>query len=863
MLILQHLYEETGGTSWSNRDGWRVYGPAGDPCNTNFHYSGVGCHCHCQDGIEGVNCRQCRITRLELPQRHVAGTLPPALGLLNKLSTFDFSGNSLSGTIPTEVGLLSKLASFRLGSTRISGTLPTQLGNLGSVAHASYTTAGILSGGLGDWTSPTFPLQSFIVGGNRISGAIPSQLGQLSNLELLDLSGNTGLGTPLSNWRIVGNDTYYTCPGCPLNQTYLVPDDHLTDGGANLTGPTTVLPRWAQFNGTLGESGLPTELGELRALQFAKLDHLNLNGATLPTELGELRSMHSLYLSSSDAGGVLPTQLGMLHELQTLSMPYNNRITGSLVPEIGELVNLRHLNLENMTLSGTVPDFFGRLDALEYWNTFGCNLTGHLPPSVKHVASVRGDMFDFYVQDEQLELMADYHCGRDDPMLWKFQRDHPRLSDGSPWKAPFGTLVVLDYDLWLRGYCNERYDPRGMLVALFGPGDRFPDGMLKPWATPIDHGTSTVSDIFPGTSSAVWPVAYPPPPPSPPPPSVPAPSPPPPLTPPSLWTTTQPLWTTQRRLTDLGEARVGAEGRRLLALERGAVYVPKCGDFEAVRHMEIPEEICSFGDDEAILNEELTEDVRIGRIPPRTLEEAEWASVQQDLEQGLRSESAADSIAPPRDATHAVFLDRTRGIVFTPPPPDEAEDEDDEDTTVPPPAPPMMLGRRPVPPPPPLPVPTQSRELSEQRPYEPLPSGPQQPWTMQQVVDGMPAGSELEARWVQAEARWRLTQVMHQRTQEQHQLSVQQARSAGQPRPPRPKTPETLVCGDYEAMRGLPYPEETCKIGDPEALREELEEHSSRSSAVLEESAALRLFELRDLELAVWEELESARRRGS
>ena len=45
-------------------------------------------------------------------------------------------------------------------------------------------------------------------------------------------------------------------------------------------------------------------------------------------------------------------------------------------------------------------------------------------------------------------------------------------------------------------------------------------------------------------------------------------------------------------------------------------------------------------------------------------------------------------------------------------------------------------------------------------------------------------------------------------------------------------------------------------------MREEREERDTRSSAVLEESAALRLFELRDLELAVWEELESARRRG-
>ena len=70
----------------------------GDPCNSNTHFSGLGCHCHCRDEIEGANCRECRISRIELPWRGLEGTLPPSLSLLSRIAMFDLSHNKLSGT---------------------------------------------------------------------------------------------------------------------------------------------------------------------------------------------------------------------------------------------------------------------------------------------------------------------------------------------------------------------------------------------------------------------------------------------------------------------------------------------------------------------------------------------------------------------------------------------------------------------------------------------------------------------------------------------------------------------------------------------------------------------------------------------
>jgi hypothetical protein len=198
--VLQHLYDKTAGPLWSDNTGWRVFAPVGDPCNSNFHFSGVGCHCHCRDEIEGPNCRQCRITRIDLPRRQLQGTIPPSLSIMGKLSTLDFGDNTMSGTLPTQLGLLSKLSRLHVQNNRISGTLPTQLGSIGGAAHRGFTTAGILMGGTGDWTSEVDPLTSFRMENNRISGAIPSELGNLMDLTAFDISGNVEVcRTPTPN----------------------------------------------------------------------------------------------------------------------------------------------------------------------------------------------------------------------------------------------------------------------------------------------------------------------------------------------------------------------------------------------------------------------------------------------------------------------------------------------------------------------------------------------------------------------------------------------------------------------------------------------------------------------------------------
>ena len=179
---MQHFYEETHGSGWESNQGWKVYGPVGDPCTDAGHYSGVGCKHPCDEAIEGANCQLGRITRLALEGNSLSGTLPPSLSTLDMLTELDLSRNRLSGTLPTELGLLRKLVRFNLRDNWISGTIPTELGNLGSYLWLGTTKFDVMAGGLEESyaTRPSEvsePLIEVRLGHNQLSGAMPTQLG--------------------------------------------------------------------------------------------------------------------------------------------------------------------------------------------------------------------------------------------------------------------------------------------------------------------------------------------------------------------------------------------------------------------------------------------------------------------------------------------------------------------------------------------------------------------------------------------------------------------------------------------------------------------------------------------------------------
>ncbi len=129
------------------------------------------------------------VTRLSLPGAGLKGSLPPAIGGLDKLAELDLSGNAISGPIPPEIAALQSLERLNLGGNPLSGPIPAELGTLESLTSLFLSRnrfSGPIPPELGRLTS----LERLNLEGNQLSGPIPPELGQLTSLRTLDLRNN-------------------------------------------------------------------------------------------------------------------------------------------------------------------------------------------------------------------------------------------------------------------------------------------------------------------------------------------------------------------------------------------------------------------------------------------------------------------------------------------------------------------------------------------------------------------------------------------------------------------------------------------------------------------------------------------------
>jgi len=94
-----------------------------------------------------------------------------------------------------------------------------------------------------------------------------------------------------------------------------------------------------QLDNNLVNGFLPSQLGDLTALQTLRLDYNQLKG-TIPAQLGAL-PLQSLDLENNQLSGTLPAQLGNLTHLTFLNL-LNNQLSGSLPAQLGNLVNLHY-----------------------------------------------------------------------------------------------------------------------------------------------------------------------------------------------------------------------------------------------------------------------------------------------------------------------------------------------------------------------------------------------------------------------------------------------------------------------------------------------------------------------------------------
>lgn len=153
--VLAFLYRVTGGPSWKNSENWLV----GDPCtpgagwiSSSYYDCTTG---ELTDRPQPVCCEIVRagantleVTKLDLYDNNLVGTLPPELALLPYLRMLVLDENQLSGTIPSEFGKLVDLTTLWLQYNSLSGSIPAELGKLDNFvdhgAHHTHTKTAVL-----------------------------------------------------------------------------------------------------------------------------------------------------------------------------------------------------------------------------------------------------------------------------------------------------------------------------------------------------------------------------------------------------------------------------------------------------------------------------------------------------------------------------------------------------------------------------------------------------------------------------------------------------------------------------------------------------------------------------------------------
>ena len=167
---LTALYNATGGANWANSDNWLSDEPGNQWHGVNINSDG-------------------HVTRLDLQENQLHGTIPAELGSLVDLERLILFDNGLTGEIPNELGNLAGLRQLELANNRLDGAIPASLGNLSSLTNLGLDhnrLTGTIPSALGSLSN----LNGLWLQGNELSGEIPASLGNLSNLTRLSLARN-------------------------------------------------------------------------------------------------------------------------------------------------------------------------------------------------------------------------------------------------------------------------------------------------------------------------------------------------------------------------------------------------------------------------------------------------------------------------------------------------------------------------------------------------------------------------------------------------------------------------------------------------------------------------------------------------
>ena len=321
---LKALYDNNGGSNWSNRSGWDFSTPV---TSWNFQTQTGGWY-----GITVVNGH---VEGITMVRQNITGILPD-LTPLTYLKQLHLGNNNLTPqNFPSWVTNLNNLEQLGLGGCNLNGAFPN-LSSLQKLTDLSLSQNPFDVSSMPSWFTQLPNLFSLEVFDCKFKGPIPD-LSSLNKLRYLDIGYADFSNETIPLW---------------LNN----------------------MPQLFELNISVSKlKGEIPDLSNLTSLLYFDFSYNQLTGP-IPNYFNNFLDLHRISLHNNSLTGPLP-EVSNLKNLRQLSFS-SNQIAGS-IPDLSGATNLEGIDFSNNKLTGTIPDL-SNLN-LTYLSLNSNQLSGPIP----------------------------------------------------------------------------------------------------------------------------------------------------------------------------------------------------------------------------------------------------------------------------------------------------------------------------------------------------------------------------------------------------------------------------------------------------------------------------------------------------
>lgn len=291
-------------------------------------------------------------------------------------------GRSLAGRLSPAIGMLTELRIISLPFHSFYGEIPREIWGLKNLEVIDLEGNSLVG------TLPSrFPhsLRVLKLASNLITGEIPISLSRCIHLEILDLSRN----------RLNGSLPRFLSSFSKLTQLHLS-FNVLEKSIPEEIGSGCISLEYLDLSGNSLAGSIPSSLGNCSHLQYLFLFSNRLDGV-IPSDLGRLEKLRALDVSKNCLSGYIPEELGNCKELAVLvltnmfdPMPAQNSLIyhekhesnnfhGGISWKITSLPKLRILWAPRGNFEGEFPRHWGICESLEIVSLRQNRFTGKIP----------------------------------------------------------------------------------------------------------------------------------------------------------------------------------------------------------------------------------------------------------------------------------------------------------------------------------------------------------------------------------------------------------------------------------------------------------------------------------------------------